>query len=148
MNNRLQTYREVDTLGRSQVDLILQVYDGAIASFITAKKSYENKDQNGGYEELERAKRFLIHLYTTLDLEQGGQVADNLGRLYAYMINQTNVVEASKDIQGIDSNLTILRNLRQGWSDLKAQSASMAAERPAIDETPRLPMDAQVNTSA
>lgn len=147
MNNRLQTYRETDTLGKAQIDLILQVYDGAIAAFSSARDSYAKKNYDSGYTDLEKAKRFLTHLYTTLDFEQGGEVANNLGQLYAYMINQTNVVEASKDVGGIDSNLKILQNLRQGWSDIKSRTASAAGPPEPAETAPAVPQ-AQVNASA
>ena len=147
MNNRLQTYRETETLGKAQIDLILQVYDGAIAAFASARDSYAKKNYEGGYTDLEKAKRFLTHLYTTLDFEQGGAVANNLGQLYAYVINQTNVVEASKDIGGIDSNLKILQNLRQGWSDIKSRAASAAGQPEPAETSPAVPQ-AQVNASA
>ena len=56
MNNRLQTYRETETLGKAQIDLILQVYDGAIAAFASARDSYAKKNYEGGYTDLEKAK--------------------------------------------------------------------------------------------
>jgi len=153
MSQQLNSYRQMDTLGKSQIDLILQVYDGAIAAFQSARQNYEDKDFNAGYEQIERAKRFLTHLYTTLDFEQGGEVADNLGQLYAFVLNQANVVQATKDMDKIDDNVNILRNLRSGWSDLKTQVGTQAKaqapqqpEQPAASDQPAARL--QINTSA
>jgi flagellar protein FliS len=95
MDDKLAAYRKADTLSKSQIDLILQVYDGAIAALKAAAVSYRNGDMQAGYEQLQRAKRFVTHLYTTLDPEAGGTVAENLGKLYAFVINQTNIAAAS-----------------------------------------------------
>ena len=150
MSQQLDKYRQMDTLGKSQLDLILQVYDGALAAFQAARGHYEAGDSNAAYEQIERAKRFLTHLYTTLDFERGGEVAENLGQLYAFVINQANVAQASKDLDRIDDNVNILRNLRSGWADLKAQVGTQAQAQTttpaAANEQPATRL--QVNTSA
>ena len=124
MDGKLSTYRTIDTLGKSQIDLILQVYDGALAAFKAAGEHYRNDELQGGYEQLERARKFLVHLYTTLNQEGGREVASNLAKLYTYMICQIDAVEASHDAALIESNIKILDNLRAAWSDLKGQEAA------------------------
>lgn len=126
MEGKLATYRKVDTLGKSQLDLILQVYDGAIAAFSAAGEFYKAKDYQSGYEQLEKAKRCVTHLYTTLNPERGGKIAENLGKLYAFIINQTNMAAATKDLSMIDDNISILDNVRLGWLELKQQEAKTA----------------------
>jgi len=124
MDGTLATYRAVDTHGKSQLELILQVYDGALAAYREAAQCYEKQDLNAGYESLEKAKRFVVHLYTTLDPEKGGEIAEQLGKLYAYVVNQTNVAEATKDLSRIDDIISVLENLRLGWAGLKEQETS------------------------
>jgi flagellar protein FliS len=125
--NKLNTYRTVDTLGKSQLDLIIQVYDGAITAFRAAIHAYQANDCNDGYTQLERAKRFVTHLYTTLDVKAGGEIAEKLAMLYAYIINQVNLAESTKDLTVIDDNITMLDNVRRGWLTLKQQDAKAAA---------------------
>jgi flagellar protein FliS len=115
MEGKLSTYRKVETLGKSQLDLIIQVYEGAIAAFRAAADFYKSDDHQAGHEQLQKAKRFVTHLYTTLDPEVGGEIAESLGKLYAFVINQTNVAEATKDLSVIDDNISILDNVRLGW---------------------------------
>jgi len=130
MDGKLSTYRTIDTLGKSQIDLILQVYDGALGAFKAAAGHYRAEEFQGGYEQLERARKFLVHLYTTLDQEGGQEVASNLAKLYSFMICQIDAVEASHDASLIDSNVTILENLRAAWLGLKEQESSQ--RRPAV----------------
>ncbi len=121
MDGRLRTYRAMETSSKSQLDLILQVYDGAIDSFKMASKYYHDKDNEAGFQQLERAKRFITHLYTTLNFEQGGDIAKQLGQLYVFLINQANMIQATKDLSRIDDNINILKNIREGWQGLKDQ---------------------------
>lgn len=119
MDGKLNTYQQVETSTKTQLDLILKVYDGAIKSFKDASEYYQKEELNEGYEQLERSRKFITHLYTTLDMDKGGEVAQNLGQLYVYIINQINVAEATKDLNIIDDCIGILNNVRSGWKDLK-----------------------------
>ena len=119
MDGKLNTYQQIETSSNTQLDLILKVYDGAIRAFTTASEHYQKEEFNEGYEQLEKSRKFLTHLYTTLDMDKGGEVAQNLGQLYVYMINQINVVEATKDTKLIKENIDILNNIRSGWKSLK-----------------------------
>jgi flagellar protein FliS len=130
MEGKLSTYRKVETLGKSQLDLIIQVYDGTLAAFRAAANFYKSDDHQAGYQQLQKAKRFVTHLYTTLDPETGGEIAENLGKLYAFIINQTNVAEATKDLSVIDDNISILDNVRLGWLELKQQKTDTATKAP------------------
>jgi len=119
MDGKLNTYQQIETSTKSQLDLILKVYDGTIKEFKDASESYKKEEYNQGYEHLEKSRKFLTHLYSTLDMDKGGEVAENLGKLYVFMINQVNVAEATKDLKLIDENINILNNIRSGWKGLK-----------------------------
>ena len=121
MDGKLKEYQRTETLGKSQLDLILQVYDGAIAAYSAAKEAYEQNEYDVGYDHMERARRFITHLYTTLDPEKGGEVAENLAKLYAFVITQTDVAESTKNLSVIESSIEVLTNLRDGWRQLKSQ---------------------------
>jgi len=122
MKKEIGTYREVDTLGKSQIDLILMVYDGAINTYQEAEECIRKNQLTAAREKLEKAKKFVVHLYTTLNAEKGGQVAENLGRLYTFVISMTDVVSGTKEMDKIDSIVKILSNLREGWAGLKDQN--------------------------
>lgn len=136
MDGKLNTYRTIDTLGKSQLDLILQVYDGAIAAFRAAADSYSRQQFDSGYEAMQQARKFLVHLYTTLDQEKGADIAESLGRLYTYLICQIDVAQATKDQDIIASNVRILENLKSGWKGLKQHRRDTpAADASAVIST-------------
>jgi len=121
MNNKLEAYRCADTMGKSQLDLIITVYDGAIKALRMAAHHYRDKKNQNGYDEIQKAKRMVTHLYSTLDTEKGGQVAANLGKMYSWVIAQLSIIEATKDVEQIEAVVTALNNLRSGWVELKAR---------------------------
>lgn len=123
MDTSVSSYRTVDTHGKSQLDLILQVYDGAVTAYNRAREHYRAEEFTPGREQMERAKRFIVHLYTTLNTEEGAEVAENLGKIYAYVIQETDIATATKDTGKIDDIIGILDNLREGWRGLKEQEA-------------------------
>jgi len=139
MNSKIRAYESSSTLGLSQLDLLLKIYDGAIGCYKAAGVLYRQNKSTQAYEQLEKAKRFITHLYTTLDPDKGGDIADKLGKIYAYLLNQTNLAQATKELKILDDNITVLNNIREGWQYLKKQQqAEKSAENTAIDSgTPR-----------
>jgi flagellar protein FliS len=123
----LSAYRTADTLGSSPIELILKVYDGAISELESVSKSYQSQDAESGYRHLQKCRKFVTHLYTTLDLNAGGEVAQNLGRLYAFILGQLDVIAATKELALIVDNISILDNLRSGWRAVKAKEHEMSA---------------------
>ena len=121
MNSKIKAYDNINTLGLSQLDLVLKVYEGAISSFKVAAELYKAGNSMKGYEQLEKSKRFITHLYTTLDPDKGGEIAEKLGKIYAFLLNQTNLAQTTKELKIIDDNIAILGNIREGWLFLKQQ---------------------------
>ncbi|KAA3632108.1 MAG: flagellar export chaperone FliS [Calditrichaeota bacterium] len=128
MDGKLKAYQTADTLGKSQLDLIIKVYDGAITSLRQTREQFEKEEYNNGRIHLEKANKFVTHLFTTLDMEKGGEIAEQLSKLYAFTINQMNVIDATKDLNAIDENITVLSNLRDGWVDLKTAQQEQIQE--------------------
>jgi flagellar protein FliS len=120
-------------MGQSQLDLVLKVYDGACAAYEAAEQAYRNEDFDAGYEQMERVRRFVTHLYTTLDHEKGGEVAENLAKVYAYLINQIDVIEGTKDLTAIESSLKCLSNIREGWRGVKEQAGTNAEQLELVE---------------
>ena len=133
MDGRIHAYQANDTLGRSQIDLILKVYDGAIKAFRDADSHYDAGNNDAGFEQMERAKRFITHLYTTLDFEQGGEVALSLAKVYVHIINESNVIQATKSREKIEVIIGILDQVRSGWQRLKEQGVEA---QPVADAVP------------
>jgi len=122
VNKKLADYQAADTLGKSSVELVVKVYDGAVGSLKQAAQAYRDENTEKGYELIEKAKRFVVHLYTTLDMDKGGEVSQNLSKLYVYVIEKLNIVQATKDLSLIENCIKVLSNVREGWGELAKQA--------------------------
>lgn len=123
MLDPVKTYKRAQTEGLSQRDLIVMCYKGAITFLEQAKQAHTKQDFDKFSELLEKAHRVIVHLYTTLDAERGGEIAAKLADLYAYMISQLYVVSATKEIKTVEALIQILNTVKEGWEQLDTQSA-------------------------
>ena len=119
MKKKLGNYQQAETEGKSQLELVVKIFDGALQSLGSAETAYRNEDFQAGYKDLEKVRRFVVHLYSTLDFVKGGEIADQLGKLYVYMMSEIDLIEATKDIAKLRSCTTVLKNLRDGWAGLR-----------------------------
>ncbi len=124
MSTQLASYKAADILGRSQLDLVLRVYDGAIKSLTDARQNFADNSNDAGHKNTEQARNCITHLYTTLDFEKGDQIAQKLGELYVFVLSKLSEIESTKDSAAIDSVVRILNNLRSGWLELKEQGVT------------------------
>lgn len=129
MKDKIDAYRHADTMGKSPLDLVLMVYDGAIRAMRTAAEHYRQGRSQSGHDEVMKAGRMVTHLYATLDAEKGGQVAVNLGKMYAWVINQLQLVDATNDPEQLESAAKVMHNLRSGWADLREQQTGGSRSR-------------------
>lgn len=136
MRGRLHDYVAAGTLGKSPLELLIQVYDGAVNALNEARDAYQRADNDTGYERIQRARRFITHLYTSLDFTRGGEVAHNLGQLYAFVLSRTQLIEATKDIQQIDDTISILKDVRSGWVLLRDGARQEPASETAVAKGP------------
>jgi flagellin-specific chaperone FliS len=77
-----------------------------------------------------RSRPLIASLHTELNPEAVGEIAENLDKLYALIINQTNMAEATKDLSMIDDNISVLDSVRLDWLELKRQETEAAQEAP------------------
>ncbi len=136
MKNGFETYQVTQMMGLSQLDLILTVYKGTIGYLEQAAEHFRNRQIEEGKTAGEKARRCLVHLYTTLDMEKGQAIALHLGKLYAYMIEEIDLAVAGANREPLDNIIRLLTTIKEGWDGLKTQteveSTTDEAQRPAV----------------
>ncbi len=116
-------YREEQVSGLSQKELILMLYDGAIKFTAEAKGAIGEKDFIRSYKSIVKARDVVTELLCILNVEQGGEVAFNLQRLYVYVIGRLTEANFTHEIPLLDNVITVLQNLRSGWAELDFKEA-------------------------
>jgi flagellar protein FliS len=118
----MNQYKTVDlrsaVASASPHQLIAMLYDGALTSLASAKGCIARKDIENRTKQLNKANSIILGLKDFLDLEKGGEIAENLDVLYAYMIR--GIIEANRDqSEGkVQEVINLLLELKQGWNEM------------------------------
>lgn len=113
--NGIGTYQETAVTTQSRGRLIVMLYDGAIKFLRLAIKELaaENYAAKGQY--INRAQDIINELNAVLDMEAGGEVAENLRKLYVFMGRHLGRANIKRDPQMIQEVITLLEELNQSW---------------------------------
>ncbi|NLG35974.1 MAG: flagellar export chaperone FliS [Lentisphaerae bacterium] len=133
-----QQYETQKVLSASPMELILMLYDGALRSLSQALAAFDLADDiermNGIHEQLLRAQDFITELACSLDIERGGELAEQLNRLYEFMLHHLAVANSEKQRKPVEDVKSMLTELRNSWSQ--------AMERVPREEQPEpVPVD-------
>jgi len=121
-----EAYRQTELQSRTPIELVVLLYDGAVRFTTAARDAAERRDIAARGQAVSRALAIVSELQSTLDLEQGGEVAASLDRLYRYVIDRLMTASALKELAPFDDALKVLTTLREGWTTI-AQKAGTAA---------------------
>ncbi|MBU1471372.1 MAG: flagellar export chaperone FliS [candidate division Zixibacteria bacterium] len=117
----------------SQKDLILLLHNGALKFLGQAKEELAKENTEVFADRIERTHRIVQHLYTTLDFEAGGDIAEKLGSLYSFIISQLYIVNSTRSVDIIDDLTEVISNLKEGWqylgSEIPADIGTAAARK-------------------
>jgi flagellar protein FliS len=130
MRSALASYQKNQVAGMSQKDMIVLLYNGSLKFLEQAGDELEKGNAEGFADRVERVHRIVYHLYTTLDFDKGGEIAEKLGSLYSFVISQLYILNSTRNPTIIADLKEILSNLREGWQSLgKAAPEEMDASK-------------------
>ena len=107
--------KQVETADRGT--LLLLLYEGALRFMKEAKGKMEEEDYSGAFAALSRADRIVKELIASLDLEKGGDIAQNLFRLYEFVLWKLFLAEKDKKVSHLDEAMHIIEELKVAWKD-------------------------------
>jgi flagellar protein FliS len=111
-----QAYRRVESESRSPLELVVMLYDGALRFVGEARGAHDRKDLHGRGRAISKALAVVGELQNTLDLEQGGAIADELDNLYTYINARLLDDTLKQDVSACDEVHRLLSTLRDAWS--------------------------------
>ena len=114
-------YRRTEVQSSSPLELVVMLYDGAIRYMLEAREAMARNDVRGRTTAVSKTLAIVAELQQTLNMQDGGDVAHELDRLYTYMSTRLLDVTAKADDRAADEVLKLLRTLREGWSSIAAQ---------------------------
>ena len=115
----LKQYQTVNThvqaVDASPHRLIQMLMEGGLTRIAQARGAMERQQTAMKGELIGKAIGIIGGLRDGLNLEQGGEVAANLDRLYEYMVNRLLEANVQNDMAPLDEVAGLLRNVKSGW---------------------------------
>jgi flagellar protein FliS len=130
----LNQYQKTAVNTATAMELVLMVYDECIRSLDKAEEAFklegpERIEPIGNH--LRHAQDAITELSVSLDMERGGEIAENLNRLYNFMTNHLSQANLKKELQPVRDVKEMLVDLRGAWSQVAEQAPMLAPEPPA-----------------
>jgi len=121
-NNPWQSYRKVATQTATPGQLVLMLYEGAVAFLERSLVGFNYKDPLEFNQTINnnavRAEAILIELNNRLDMQRGEEVAANFRRLYNYLIRRVREGNLRKKREPLEEAARHLRVLRDSWAEM------------------------------
>jgi flagellar protein FliS len=97
------------------MELVIMLYDGALRFIGDARAAHGKGDVAARGAAIGKALNIVAELQNTLNVAEGGTIAEELDRLYTYVNTRLLDVTMKKDAAGLDDAAKVLGTLREGW---------------------------------
>ncbi|MBZ8142540.1 flagellar export chaperone FliS [Rubrivivax gelatinosus] len=119
------SYHAVDlgarTAQASPVQLVLILTDGLLEELARARAHIVGRRYEAKARSLDKCVNILNGLSSALDFDQGGEIVQNLERLYDFCAQQLYKAGQQLEPKYIDEVVGLLQTLRNGWQGLQAR---------------------------
>lgn len=112
---------QTSVMDASPHQLITMMFDGLISRLAMAKGFIGRKDYEGKSRCLGSAITIIGALQDALDSEQGGEIAENLDRLYLYMTRRVFAAGVANDVDIIDEVIGLVKTVKEGWDGIREE---------------------------
>jgi flagellar secretion chaperone FliS len=131
--NRAAQYRAVRSHGlvadASPTRLVQVIFEHILSHLATARgcmlRVADNRPLNDVLAKItaiSKANALLAQLNATLDMERGGQVAQNLRALYEYMMNRLTLANATNDTVLVAEVAGLVEKIKSGWDQIVTEA--------------------------
>ena len=127
--NRAAQYHAVRSHGQvadaSPARLVQVMFEHILSNLAIAQGCMERIRDNVPYADvvakgkaMGKAVRLIGQLDASLNMEQGGQIAENLHNLYLYMLGRLTTANLHNDAQIVIEVSNLVRKIKTGWDQI------------------------------
>ena len=116
------TNLEAQTARASPVELVLVLTDGLLEELARARGHIVGKRYELKANSLNKCTDIINGLASSLDFDHGGEVVENLGRLYDYCAGRLYTAGVSLDPTIVDEVVSLITTIKKGWLGVQAKS--------------------------
>ncbi len=114
----MNAYHTAEIATLSQRDLIIKLYQGALRFLNLAIDAAKHKQTEDVHKHCLRAKKIFIELASTLNFNQGGDIATQLYELYIFFISRITEANLRKDPSLIEELIPLINSLVEAWEQV------------------------------
>jgi len=94
------------------------LYDGAIRFLKEAVGEVAERNISAKVRLLEKVQKIIDYLQSCLDRDNGGEIAENLHKLYDYMLVRLTEANLYNDAARLEEIEKLLAAVREGWASI------------------------------
>jgi len=113
-----QIKNDTQTTYASPHQLMLMLFDGAIEAMSITVGAIQNQNFELRSKQNTRSITIINGMCECLDMETGGELADNLYSLYQYMTQELFRASFKNDVDTIQNIQTMLKDIRGSWEKI------------------------------
>ena len=130
-NQAYNAYKKASVKTASPAELVVLLYEGAVKKLASASSRF-TADGKIPVSQIEsfsadilRAQEIITELQVSLDMEKGGQIAQNLMSLYVYFNDQLRSANISRSKEKIDFVHNMMSELSATWKKAAENTVTM-----------------------
>lgn len=116
--NIANIYKQNQINSASPKDLVILLYEGCIKKIRLAELGLEENRLDLVNENLIKAQDIISELLNTLDMENGGEIAESLDSLYDYLLNELYQANIHKDKEKMVYVREQMAELLESWKKI------------------------------
>ena len=124
--NYQNAYKKASVNTLDQTKLIIMLYDGAIKNASFAVEHMKSGQIEKVHDCLIKTKNIVPELMATLNMDRGGDIANNLQSLYSYMFSQLIEANMNKKTEPVVVVIDLLKELRAAWTQINSKKKNDA----------------------
>ena len=126
-NSGVDAYQQTNIEARAATadphKLVVMLIEGFLDEMERAQGHIKGQRFEHKGKSISKCMDILAGLDSALDVEQGGEVAENLHNLYEYCALTLYKVSINNEVEQLSSVFTVMENLRQGWLEMGKNAA-------------------------
>jgi flagellar secretion chaperone FliS len=127
--NAYNKYYETQTQTADPGELVVMLYKGAARFLASAIEAINARNLEASNNSFLKAQAIIAELMDTLDLKKGGELAQNLMRIYEYMNFRLVDANLRKDAEPAREVERLVRELLPAWEQAARETAAAAPVR-------------------
>lgn len=99
--------------------MIILAYDGVLKFINISLKNLDKGELEKVHFNILKAQAIISELMMSLDMKKGGEIAENLFKIYEYVNFRLTIGNAMKNKEPMEEVKVLLCELREAWSEIR-----------------------------